>query len=229
MFLSCFASKGLKESVRERLKREYGSHTAYSYKKARQVIYNEADCENDQMWLQYSGIWTDWKCGGSSIPSSTTINAEHTVPQSFFGKKSPMVSDIHHLFASPSKLNGARSNYKFEQVDYSECKKFCHGFECQTSKPSSGVEDYSCLSNSNTWMPRDEDKGRVARAIFYFYTMYPTQAGEITRVADVDTLKSWNTQFPPDQREKTRNDVTNKTQGNRNPYVDDYTLVDQAW
>lgn len=229
MFLACIARPKVGETVRERLKRLYQDHTAYSYKDARTIMYNQADCENNQMWLQYSGYWYDWTCGGTSIPSSTVINCEHTVPQSLFGKELPMVSDLHHIFASPAKLNNARSNYKFVEADYSECKKFCRELECQTDKPSGDLNDWSCLTNDNTWMPRAEDKGRTARAIFYFYTMYPTEAGDMSLVADVDTLKSWNSQYPPDDREKTRNDVVNQTQGNRNPYVDDYTLVDQAF
>ena len=162
------------------------------------------------------------------MPSSTVVNAEHTIPQSTFGKKSPMVSDIHHLFASPSALNSARSNYPFTEVDYDDCSKWCHLQTCSKDKPSGDLSDYSCVSSDGKhFMPRVADRGRVARSIFYFYTMYPEY--DISTVGDVNLFKKWNDQYPPDDREKLRNEMTNKTQGNRNPYVDDPSLVDQAW
>lgn len=214
------------ETVKERLKRLYGDHTVYSYKDARPILYNTVDCENNKIWLEYSSTRYDWQCGGSNIPSLTIVNAEHTVPQSLFDSKTPMVSDFHHLFASPTKLNSARSNFAFDEFDYSKCSKWCQGEDCQTTKPSGSMDDWDCVSN-NKWMPRAADRGRIARAVFYFYTIYPQYS--INDVGTVDIFKKWNSQFPPDDREKTRNDKINQTQHNRNPYVDDPSLVNQAW
>ena len=98
---------------------------------------------------------------------------------------------------------------------------------CQTERPSSNIDDYSCLTVDNEFMPRKADRGQVARGVLYFYTIYDSY--DITRVGSVSLFRRWNTQFPPNAQEKTRNDRLNKTQGNRNPYVDDYTLVDQAF
>ncbi len=39
------------------------------------------------------GAWLSFQRGAASL------NCEHVVPQSFFGKKEPMRSDLHHLFA----------------------------------------------------------------------------------------------------------------------------------
>jgi len=216
------------ETVRERLKRLYKDHTVMSYKNARIQVYNAIDCENNKLWLEYSSSRYDWTCGGTSIPSSTVVNAEHTIPQSTFDEKTPMVSDVHHLFAAPTKLNSARSNYPFGEWSYDDCKTWCHEQTCQNTKPSGDMTEWSCVRSSTTgFMPRAADRGRVARAIFYFYTMYDEYS--ISTVGDVSTFKSWNKKYPPDSREIKRNEVANKTQGNRNPYVDDYTLVDQAW
>ena len=215
------------ETVKERLRRLYGSHKSLGYKKARQQIYNFADCENDKMTLIYGGSTYDWKCGGSNMPSSTVVNAEHVVPQSFFNKKNPMVCDMHHIFASPSKVNNKRSNYPFAEMDFDECGEFCHDNACSSSRPANPAE-YSCLSKDKKhWMPRAEDKGIVARAVLYFVTMYDDVA--ISRVGDLETFKAWNRMYPPTEREKARNEATNISQGNRNPYIDDYTLVDQAF
>ena len=216
------------ETVRERLKRLYKDHKTMSYKNARIQVYNTIDCEDNQIWLEYSSSRYSWTCGGTSTPSSTIVNAEHTIPQSTFEEKTPMVSDVHHLFASPAKLNTARSNYPFSEFSYDDCKTWCHEETCQNTKPSGDMTEWSCVSSDGRYfMPRAADRGRVARAVFYFYTMYDQYS--IETVGNVDTFKKWNKQYPPDARETHRNEVANKTQGNRNPYVDDYTLVDQAF
>jgi endonuclease G, mitochondrial len=38
------------------------------------------------------------------------LNCEHVVPQSFFDKREPMRSDLHHLYACDIKANSARGN-----------------------------------------------------------------------------------------------------------------------
>ena len=226
-FLSFWSRPKLGETVKEQLKRLYGPHTVFSYENARRQMYNNVDCINDSMYLVYGGNTQDWKCGGSSMPSSTLINAEHTIPQSFFNSKPPMVSDLHHLFSSPAKLNSMRSNYPFVQIDYSQCIRFCHNFDCQYDRPSN-PDLYSCLgSNGKSWMPIKSGRGQVARAIFYFFTMYDTV--RLEQVGDVNTFKEWNRLYPPSITEKYRNDMINKSQGNRNPYIDDPSLVDLAF
>ena len=225
--LSLLLRPKLTETTREMLRRLYKSHKVVSYRDSRVIMYNEADCEDDKMYLVYGGNTYKWNCGGGDIPSATDVNAEHTIPQSFFNKNQPMVSDLHHLFSSPSKLNNMRSNYPFKQMDYSDCIQFCHNFECSYDVPSN-PDEYSCLGkDKSSWMPIKKDRGQVARAIFYFFTMY--DGVDISRVGDINTFKQWNRQFPPSQREKARNDALNRTQGNRNPYIDDPSLVDKAW
>lgn len=215
------------ESMKDKLRRLYKNHKAYSYKEARKIMYNQADCTNGKMYLVYGGKQYNWKCGGTSMPSSTEVNAEHTVPQSFFNSKSPMVSDLHHLFSAPAKLNNRRSNYPFKEMDYSKCKEFCRDNSCTTSRPSN-PDDYSCFGeDGKSWMPIKQDRGQVARAVLYYFTMY--DGVDISRVGDVNTFLKWNREFPPSDREKARNNIVNQTQGNRNPYIDDYTLADQVF
>lgn len=215
------------ETVKETLRRLYKDHKVVSYKQSRIIMYNQVDCEDGHINLIYGDNTYDWKCGGSSIPSATVVNAEHIVPQSFFGKKNPMVSDLHHLFSAPSKLNNRRSNYVFKQMDYDQCLEFCRDNSCSTTRPSN-PDEYSCLGNDKkSWMPIKKDRGTVARAIFYFFTMYDDV--DISRVGDVNTFKQWNRDFPPSDADKLRNYNINMTQGNSNPYIEDYTLVEKVF
>lgn len=41
------------------------------------------------------------------------LNCEHVVPQSYFGKKEPMRSDLHHLYACDEQDNSARGSTKY--------------------------------------------------------------------------------------------------------------------
>lgn len=225
--LTIFASFASCETVKERLKRLYGAHKALGYSGARVQLYNNVDCQDGAISLLYGGNTYPFKCGGSSMPSGTVVNCEHIVPQSFFGKKSPMVCDIHHLYPTPAKLNNMRSNYPFAEFDYDECYEWCKDNSCSTTRPSN-PDQYSCLNHDkHHWMPRKDDRGKVARAVFYFFTMYDMV--DMNKVGDLQTFKNWNRQYPPTAFEKYRNDAINKSQGNRNPYIDDYTLVDQAF
>ena len=44
------------------------------------------------------------------LEASLPYNCEHTVPQSWFGKREPMRGDLHHLFACESGCNSFRGN-----------------------------------------------------------------------------------------------------------------------
>jgi hypothetical protein len=59
--------------------------------------------------------------------------------------------------------------------------------------------------------------------------VYPTQAGLITQVASLETLKRWHEQDPPDSTEIERNRRAALYQGNRNPYIDNPSWVNRAW
>lgn len=211
---------------RATLRKQYKDHKVVSYAASRIIMYNQADCENNKLYLIYGGEPYSWRCNQNKNPPLKDINAEHTVPQSFFGKQQPMVTDLHHLISAPHELNELRSNYKFNEFDYSKCAKFCKGLTCSTSTPSNPSE-YSCLSSTKEWMPREADRGQVARMVLYFYTMYDNY--NINQVGNLKTFLDWNRRYPPSDREKTRNAVINRTQGNANPFVLHPEWADKAW
>jgi len=67
----------------------------------------------------------------------------------------------------------------------------------------------------------------VARAVFYFFTMYPQY--NIESIADIEELYSWHLEDLPDAEELERNDEVELFQGNRNPYIDHTDWVYSAW
>lgn len=216
-------------SLRSWLKTNYynGKHSALGYTDARRKMYNYIDNKNNKIVGVYSGYTKSWSYGGTGT-NPDPINCEHTVPQSFFGKSEPMKSDIHHLFPTYKNWNSIRSNYAFAEIDDNQTTRWMRNTSYQSSIPSSNIDEYSEYANGK-FEPREDHKGNVARAVFYFYTMYPTQAGSITSVGNLNTLYQWHLDDPVDAAEIARNNAIEQYQGNRNPYIDQPNLVARAW
>lgn len=197
------------------------------YTTARMYMYNYIDNHNNTITDVYGGYEKYWTYGGTGT-NPTPINCEHTVPQSYFNYADPMKSDIHHLFPAYDAWNSTRSNYPFAEIPDTETTKWMRYDQSQSGIPTSFIDEYSEYANGK-FEPREDHKGNVARAIFYFYTMYPTEAGPIDQVADPNTLFQWHLQDPVDAQELDRNAQIEQYQGNRNPYIDNPELVARAW
>jgi Endonuclease I/Secretion system C-terminal sorting domain len=204
-------------------------HTTLGYSAARGKMYGYIDNYNNKLTCIYGGYQQNQTYGNTST-SILPINCEHTVPQSFFNSADPMVSDIHHLFPTYDAWNSVRANYPFADVPDALTTQWMRSNTSQATIPTTLIDEWAEFNVRNsTFEPREIQKGNTARAIFYFYTMYPTQAGAITRVASLETLKRWHEQDPPDSVEIERNRRTALYQGNRNPYIDHPTWVNRAW
>lgn len=136
-----------------------------------------------------------------------SFNTEHIFPQSFFGQLQPMRSDIHHLLPGTASANGERSNNPFGVV----------------SNPSWSVG--GSKSNGNTFEPRDQSKGDIARAMMYFVIRYQDFSGFMAPQEAI--LRQWNKQFGPDSVDVARNDAIEVLQKNRNPFIDHPAFCDR--
>jgi hypothetical protein len=155
-------------------------------------------------------------------PRPQVMNVEHVFPQSFFKSLIPMRSDLHHLMATLEHPNNVRSNLPFgvvkEAPDYHN--------------------DAGAKRGGGVFEPPDFTKGRVARAMLYFYARYRREEFFNEHAAQfwnsqIAVLLDWNRRFPPSVEERRRNDQVERFQGNRNPFVDDPSLADKigpdAW
>ncbi|MGB1031746.1 MAG: endonuclease [Flavobacteriales bacterium] len=216
------------EDMRIWLKQNWydGDFTDLGYNGARSQMYGFVDASGGQIECIYTGF--QQSSGFVTFPDP--INAEHLVPQSFYGSVSPMRSDIHSIRPSHGSPNSARGNRPYGEVSGS----FNYygidggGNYIATSTPPANPDDFS-KGNLLEWEPREDKKGDVARQVFYFYTMYPTQAGNISGIGDLNELYQWHLDDPADATEMLRNDRIESVQGNRNPYVDYPGLVYTAW
>ncbi len=211
-----------------------GEHQQLGYNDARRAMYSYVDAAPDgRVYCVYTGF---------SEPAENTtfldpINAEHTVPQSFFDRDEPMRSDLHHLFPTHEIVNSSRSNLDFGEVEDAIADKWFIGGRVEdgtsltilTSPPTENIDAYSEIDNNDLFEVKEDNKGNTARAIFYFYTMYPTEGGSIESLADLEILYQWHINDPVDEAEMRRNDRVEERQGNRNPYIDYPELAVAAW
>jgi|GEM_PF-1074263 len=211
-----------------------GKRTTLGYNQARAKLYNYVDNQAGQVRCVYSG-YTEAKAlnfNGSSY-SMTNINCEHTVPQSWFDEVERMRSDLHHLFPAVVEWNADRSNKPFFEIPDNQTTKWIRGLNSQAAIPTADQPEWS-ENNSSRFEPRDDHKGNLARAVFYFYTMHSGQsfdAGKnvITAIGDLNTFYQWHLADPVDAQEQLRNRRAAASQGNYNPYINDPSLVARAW
>jgi len=92
-------------------------------------------------------------------------NREHVWAKSRgdFGTSRPMGTDVHNLRACNSNVNSTRSNYSFDDCTSNSCEQ---------------TYGNSYSSSALVFEPRDEDKGDVARIIFYMVVRYEGDSGE---------------------------------------------------
>lgn len=170
------------------------------------------------------------------------INAEHIYPQSKGAQEEfgNAFSDLHNLAPSRWEVNEARSNYPFGEIDDKESESWF--YKSQNVKmpeliKSNEISHYSELksdiNSDGLFEPREEVKGDIARAVFYFYTMYREEAiksdPEYFDLMKKD-LCTWQSIDPVDSSEMHRNLVKASYQdGQANPFILDCTLASRMY
>ncbi len=214
------------------------THIDLGYDNARRRMYGNCDNMSNTVTCVYGGYTQSHPQNSTAtsiaLPNGRIINAEHTVPQSFFNSNAPMVADMCHLFPTYETWNSDRGSYPFAEIPDAQTTKWEILLNTATSTmPTSNIEGYSEFK-TGSYEPREVQKGNTARAILYFYTVYETQMNTtygrpITDVANVQTLYNWHIQDPVTQADIDRNNCIKTYQGNGNPYIDHPEWVAQAF
>lgn len=160
--------------------------------------------------------------------NGAVLTREHTWPQSWMPSNSgnpdwpnapgttkelQEYNDLHNLFpAHQANANLKRSNNPFDEV-------ITPTYTAPTGFGMLGKDS----ANRTAYEPRPEQKGDVARAMFYMAISYNGVNGlnwSIPSNQNLALLRQWHLQDPPDNFERTRNEVIGNVQGNRNPFID---------
>ncbi len=166
---------------------------------------------------------------GSYNSEGDCYNREHTVPQSWFGGASPMVTDLHHILPTDGWVNQQHGNLPYGEV----------GAADWTSQNGTRVGSSSWPGYGGTVCePIDAYKGDLARIYFYMMTRYMgqvsswssdmLQGGDLSPWAE-SLLLDWHNGDPVSGKEVDRNNATYAQQGNRNPFIDDPAWVSSIW
>lgn len=142
--------------------------------------------------------------------SNIPYNTEHVIPQSWFNKRQPMKSDMHHLFAENSNCNSFRSLHRFGSID-------------RTSDDTKKYVRSKCGIRTDEIFEPEAGKGILARAVLYFLARYPGEVGDHVREngpEDLELFLEWHRMSPPTAYERRRNFLIQLLQGNRNPFID---------
>ncbi|AIO18892.1 Extracellular ribonuclease precursor [Candidatus Izimaplasma bacterium HR1] len=197
-------------------------HTELSYGALRQALQvtDEDPNNTDNVLLFYTGDSVD-----STWDYGATWNREHVWPKSLgdMSDNDAEHNDLHHIRATDPDVNGARGNKEFDEGG-------------TLVKNTTG-----CFSDGNSFEPRNEVKGDVARIIFYMAVRYEGTNGEIDleviesltgsapTIGVLSILIQWHLQDPVDDAERNRNDLVFGYQGNRNPFIDHPEFVGLIW
>lgn len=152
----------------------------------------------------------------NQLEEKLIYNVEHVIPQSWFGKRSPMVGDLHHLYACEKDCNSFRSNIPY------------YDFINYPVHINSEIIKNSCGKREGTVRFEPEGgKGEVSRSALYFLLRYPGKIINSNKDnLDIALCKKWHKEHPVSLHEKHRNAAIFEIQGNRNPLIDFPESVD---
>ena len=201
-------------------------HTKLSYSAVWDALRHTDEDPNNRnnVILLYTGRSQNKTSNGGDVDQ---WNREHVWAKSHgdFGTSMGAGTDLHHLRPTDVSVNSARGN-----------KDFDDGGAAQKEAPDT-------FADSDSWEPRDEVKGDIARMIFYMAVRYEGDSGELDlevseKVSNgsaplhgkLSTLKRWNELDPVDDFERNRNEVIfTDYQHNRNPFIDHPEWVEAIW
>ncbi len=215
----------------------YKPNNTMGYNTARDTLYSQIDNVGNDLF----GIYSNFKVtldpnvdpSVSAFQNGSGINAEHVYPQSKGAGSEPMRSDMHNLYPSKVNVNSARGSCKFGEIPDASTSTWFFEATAQGNIPSSNIDAYS-EKNNNTCVfePRESKKGDIARAVFYFYAIYQSQANNEDPnffASQKDDLLAWHYADLPDSIELARSAQIAMRQGNENPFALDTSLARRAF
>lgn len=146
-------------------------------------------------------------------PYIKDASVEHCVPRSLYKQEKQLGRDMHNLLSMPQRLNAHRSNFRL--VDNLTCTLEHEwkdlGFEYEGAKKN---------TKKQLFLPPEQYKGLYARAIGYFYLLYPQYQDPIRRcVLDPGLILQWDSEYPPSGTETGFHDRIARLQENENPLL----------
>ncbi len=145
------------------------------------------------------------------------INVEHVFPMAWVtralkcGKReecrqnsrefNTIEADMHNLFPALAEINKRRGAFAFAEIP---------------GEPGTGKCDFEVDERKRLVEPRPAVRGDIARAMFYMSHRYGLKLFNRQK----KMLLRWHREDPPSAEERRRNDIIQRLQGQRNPFID---------
>ena len=208
----------------------YKTSNVLSYNSARDAMYGYIDNENGTVECIYTEFSVENvpNINPRPIVHEGGLNCEHVWPQSMGAEDAPMHNDMHHLRPSKDNVNGSRGNKPYNESPDNQTQTW-YWLDYQLDNPPNQNRDKYSESASTLFEPREEVKGDLARAIFYFYTMYSDVANDNFFELQKEILYEWH------QIDQINDSEINRTwdiadyQDYPNPFILDPTLIQRCY
>ena len=224
---------GLKgDSLLTELKRYYTPKRVLKYEEARTELYTDIFLQNDSLECFYSGYKIPVQAG-TNILSWTAkygIQTEHLFPRSLGSASMPALGNLHHLVPTRANINTLRRNAPFAEIPDDQTKYWIHKNKVITITPGKDIHHYS-ESKSNAFEPMEMRKGDIARAMFYFYTFYRSEADKKSKTffTSIPDLCRWHRSEKVDSIEIYKSLAIATIQSNINPFIFDPSLSERCY
>jgi endonuclease I len=139
--------------------------------------------ENDSVKCIYSGLPhylpsgvdpSQWVFGNGNEVES--INLEHGWPQAKgAGDGTNGNMNMYHLFPSRVAINSDRADFPYSDIEDHSTQTWYYLGQEMSNIPTSNIDAYSEF-DPGVFEPRESVKGDIARAMFYFWTIYRDDA-----------------------------------------------------
>lgn len=220
------------------IRSNYSPDAVLDYDMARDTLFKNIDAVNDTLYCVYTthavylppGV--DPTIAAFKNGNADGINTEHSWPRSKGAGSGNAESDMHHLFPTRTPVNADRASLPFGEVNDNSTLKWYYKNMTSNQIPGDNVDSYSELG-SDKFEPRENFKGDIARAMFYFYTIYKEQADdedpEFFNIQRED-LCAWHLQDEIDLVEWERTQkIAAYQDGKANPFILDCSLAFRSY
>lgn len=185
------------------------------WKPINMIDYHQACCHTYRFNLSYS-IHIDKKFKKYKNSPNVTCIHVWSLDNLKVNKAYNAINDMHNLVIAPNNCNV--SNYIDNNLNFNFKKYLDTNLE------------FNDL-NFNIFNNDFYNKGLISRVIFYIITIYYDKLLINNKwfMTNLHKLKKWNMLYPPNKFELLRNYKIKCIQGNVNPYVINYTLVNKIF
>ncbi len=229
------------DALLQKIVEEYKPRAVLDYSDARMYMFENLSSTLGIIEGVYTGFQLDLPADVSPIAwlAENGINTEHIYPRSKGAaeENGNVFSDLHHLKPAKAAVNTARLNHPFQDIDDNRTTRWFRNeeelFDVPTVAKNEYSEVYELVTNTGfiegEFEPRESVKGDIARAVFYFYTMYREEALKADAEyfdSMLEDLCGWHLEDEIDEEEIRITHLIAAMQDDKaNPFVLDCTLI----